>query len=271
LDYPRVASIERTGIDQFAAVRSAMVQETHSFIDQVVLQNNGGLRELLTANTTNPSQALATYYGFPAPATDYASVQRSSGRGLGILAQGSVLASRAQPNGSSPTQRGLLVFSRLLCNIKPSPPANVPPIGAPAPGVQTTRQRYEVDHMTSPVCSSCHKLFDPIGFGFEHFDEGGRYRDTDSGLPINTVSNVPKSDGSALFQFQDQESLAQGLAQQAVVSQCFSAYLATYAFGTGEACLGATRVPEFSAGTLSIADYYAALALEPHFTRRTSQ
>jgi len=271
LDYPRVASIERAGIDQFAALRSAMVQETHSFIDQIVIQNRGGMKELLTANTTNPSQALATYYGFPAPSADYAQVERGAGRGLGILAQGSVLASRAQPNGSSPTQRGLLVFSRLLCNAKPTPPANVPQIPAPAPGSQTTRQRYEDQHAKSPVCNSCHKVFDPIGFGFEHFDEGGRYRETESGLAINTVSDVPKADGSALFQFKDQESLAQGLAQEPVVSQCFAAYLATYAFGTGDSCLGATHVPELTAGTLGIADFYAALASEPHFTRRAAQ
>ncbi len=271
LDYPRVASIERSGIDQFASVRLAMVEETHRFIDQVVIQNHGGLKELLTANTSNPSQALAAYYGFPSPATDYAQVERGTGRGLGVLAQGSVLASRAQPNGSSPTQRGLLVFSRFLCNTKPSPPANVPAIGDPAPGKETTRQRYEDLHAKAPACNACHKLFDPIGFGFEHFDEGGRYRETEAGLAINTVSSVPKLDGSALFQFQDQASLAQGLAQQAVVYQCFAAYLASYAFGTGDACLGATHVPDLQSGTLGIADYYAALAAEPHFARRASQ
>jgi hypothetical protein len=271
LDYARVASISRSGIDQFPNVRGDMILETRAFIDQVVVQGNGGLKELLTANTTNPSQALASYYGFPSPATDYASVARASGQGIGVLAQGSILASRAQPNGSSPTQRGLLIFSRLLCNTKPSPPANVPAISQPDPGMVTTRQRYETLHAQSPACKTCHTLFDPIGFGFEHFDEGGRYRATESGLPIDTVSDVPKLDGSALFQFQDQETLAQGLAAQEVVYQCFAAYLATYAFGTGDSCLGASRVSDFKAGTLGIADYYAALAAEPHFTRRASE
>jgi len=271
LDYPRVASIARTGIDQFPNVRGDMIQETRTFIDQVVFQGNGGLKELLTANTTNPSRALASYYGFPAPSADYASIARASGQGIGVLAQGSVLASRAQPNGSSPTQRGLLVFSRLLCNTKPSPPASVPGISQPNPGVVTTRQRYEMLHAgQGPACAACHKQWDPIGYGFEHFDEGGRYRATEGGLTIDTVSNVPKADGTALFQFQDQETLAQGLAQQDVVYQCFAAYLATYAFGTGESCLGASRVDDLRAGKVSIADYYAALAVEPHFTSRTS-
>jgi len=271
LDYARVAAIERAEIPQWGAVRGPMIEETRHYIDQIVIQSGGGLRDLLTSGTTNPSRDLAAYYGFPAPASDNASTPRTLGQGIGLLAQGSILASRAQPSGSSPTQRGLLVFSRLLCNQKPSPPANVPGIPNPLPGQITTRQRYESQHAAKAPCSTCHRLFDPIGFGFEHFDEGGRYRRTDGGLPIDTTSNVPAGADATLFQFQDQESLARGLAEQAVVYQCFAAYLSTYAFGTSDACLGASRVADLQAGTLGIADYYSSLAAEPHFTRRSNQ
>ncbi|MET0791950.1 MAG: DUF1592 domain-containing protein, partial [Polyangiaceae bacterium] len=57
LDFPRVASIDRAGVAQWSTVRGAMVQETRSFIDQIVLQNGGGLKELLTSPTSNPSQS----------------------------------------------------------------------------------------------------------------------------------------------------------------------------------------------------------------------
>ena len=271
LDFPRLASLDRSNVAQWGTLRGPMVEETRAFLDQIILQNNGGLKELLTSPTSNPPSALASYYGFPAPSSDYASVPRVAGQGIGILAQGSILASHALPNGSSPTQRGLLVFSKLLCNTKPAPPANVPSIPAPVPGQVTTRQRYEKQHAVNPPCSSCHKLFDPIGFGFEHFDEGGRYRETEGGLTIDAASNVPGMSGTPLLQFQNQEELARGLAEQDVVYQCFAAYLATYAFGTAEACLGASRLPDLRSGTLGIADYYAALAAEPHFTRRASQ
>lgn len=268
LDYARVASVDRSGVPQWSTVRGQMLQETRSFIEQIVIKNGGGLKELLTSPTSNPSQSLAAYYGFPSPASDNASVPRTSGQGIGVLAQGSLLSSRAQPNGSSPTQRGLLVFSRLLCNVKPEVPPNVPNIPSPAPGVTTTRDRYEKQHAANVPCSSCHKLFDPIGFGFEHFDEGGRFRASENGLPINSVSSVPVANGGALFDFTGQEELARGLAEQEVVYQCFAAHMATYAFGTGEPCLGASRVSDLKAGTLSIVDFYAALAAEPHFTRR---
>ncbi len=271
LGYPRVGSIERPGIAQWGAVRAPMIRETRSFIEQVLFGNGGGLKELLTSATSNPSRELAAYYGFPAPETDNASTPRPSGQGIGILAQGSILASRAQPNGSSPTQRGVLVFSKLLCNTKPTPPPNVPGIPSPSPGKLSTRQRYEQQHGAVAPCGSCHRLFDPIGFGFGHFDEGGRYRRTDGGLAIDTTGRVPTADGGALFEFEDQESLARGLAEQAVVYQCSAAHLTTYAFGTGDACLGASRVSELQAGQLGIADYYTSLAAEPHFTRRSRE
>ncbi len=272
LGYTEVAAVERGNITGFDGFRTDLVNETRAFINQVVLQNNGGLKDLLTAPTSNPSQSLATgYYNWAAPATDNASVTRPAGQGIGVLAQGSVLASYALPTSSSPTQRGLLVFTRMLCETKPTPPPNVPPPPAVQPGVATTRQRYELQHANGGACAGCHKLFDPIGFGMEHFDEGGRYRATESGLTINTVSDVPKPDATPLFNFQDEETLSQGLAQQDIVYQCFAAYLSTYAFGTGDSCLGFSRINDFQSGTLGIADYYASLAAEPHFTKRNAQ
>jgi hypothetical protein len=270
LDYPRVASLEKQNIATFANVRGDMVQETRAFIDDVIIQKRGGLRELLTATTTNPSTALAQYYGFPAPASSYAAITRPAGRGIGVLAQGSVMAGRAKTNSSSPTERGLLVFLRLLCETKPQLPDVVPPIAEPSPGQITTRQRYEMQHGIGG-CAVCHKRFDPIGFGFEHFDEGGRYRQDEGGLPINSASAVPGPGGQPLFQFTDQESLVNGLVEQQIVYQCMSAYLATYAFGTGDACLGAGLTANLQSGTAGIADSFAALAGQPHFSTRQAQ
>jgi hypothetical protein len=271
LGYTRVTAIQKPNIPGFAALSSDMVGETHAFIDDVVFRKGGGLKELLTAASTNPSKMLAQYYGFPSPpATDYASIARPSGRGIGILAQGSFLATHANANASSPTQRGLFPFSRLLCHEKPTPPPNVPQIGAPQPGKLTTRQRYELQHAVAGACAGCHKLWDPIGFGFEHYDEGGKYRDNESGLPIDTSGAVPNPDGTPLFSFADEEGLVTGLAAQPVSYQCFAGYLATYAFGTAETCLGASKVTALQTGSIGIADAFAALAGEPHFTQRAN-
>src|SRR5690606_20552456 len=108
LGYSRVSSMQKTNVAEFTERRNEMVEETRRFIADV-LAKGGGSRELLLASTTTPSKALASFYGFPAPSADFAPVERPAGRGVGILAQGSLLAANAAPNSSSPTKRGLLV------------------------------------------------------------------------------------------------------------------------------------------------------------------
>jgi hypothetical protein len=269
--YTTVSAIQKPAIMDFAGLSGDMLQETQAFIADVVFQKGGGLKELLTAPSTNPSQRLAQRYGFPVPAADYATVARPSGRGIGILAQGSFLATHANAEASSPTQRGLFVFTRLLCRNKPTPPPNVPQISAPQPGKVTTRQRYEQLHAGAGACAACHKQWDPIGFGFEHYDQAGFYRQDEGGLPIDSSAAVPNPDGSTLFSFSDEESLVTGLAAQAISYQCFAGYLSTYAFGTSEACLGSGQVGALQSGSIGIVDAFAALAAEPHFTQRSSQ
>ena len=41
-----------------------------------------------------------------------------------------------------------------------------------------------------PECVPCHDLIDPIGFGFEHYDHLGRWRDTEDGHPIDASGFV---------------------------------------------------------------------------------
>jgi len=53
-----------------------------------------------------------------------------------------------------------------------------------------------------------------------------------------------------------------------VIQQCVAAYMAAYAFGSGEACIGAGQVTALQAGTIGLADAFVQLAAEPHFTKR---
>lgn len=262
----------------FTDVSDDMVNETRAFISDVVLDKGGSLKELLTANTTNPSKALASYYSvnnanFPMPSADYASVTRPAGTGIGILAQGSFLTTHANGSYSSPTQRGLFVYYRLLCQPKLTPPNNVPPItDADTQAAKTTRELYETKHMAAGSnCKSCHQFFDPIGFGFEDFDQGGRYRTTQNGTAVDPSGHVLDPDGNMLFSFKTEEELATQLASSPESAQCFAAYMATYAFGSSASCLGPTSASGLLDGSVGIVDAYAALASEPNFTQRNAQ
>jgi hypothetical protein len=280
LGYSGVTAMQKPNISTFASVSDDMVQETHSFIDQIVFQNAGGLKSLLTATTTNPSKALATYYAtgnantvaFPSPSADYASVTRPAGQGIGVLSQGSFLSTHAGADTSSPTKRGLFIFYKLFCNAKLTPPPNVPQLDTTTQmtGINTTRDRYEKLHAAGSTCSFCHKMFDPIGFGSEHFDEGGRFRAKEKTFDIDSTGSITAPDGSTI-NFTGEEDLMTAVANQPVIHQCLSAYLAAYAFGSDEACLGASQVTALQSGSIGIAEAFARLAAEPHFTQRSSQ
>jgi hypothetical protein len=284
LGYSGVTSMQKPNIGSFATVSPDMIQETRAFINQIVFQNAGGLEDLLTATTTNPSRALATYYGtgnaytggFPSPATDYASVTRPAALGIGVLAQGAFLATHAGSDTSSPTKRGLFTYYKLFCKPHLEPPPNVPPLDTTSTmtGINTTRDRYEKLHALTNgemgSCAFCHKAFDPLGFAFERFDEGGRYRAKDKTFDINSTGMVTAPDGTTIT-FTDEKDLMTAVAGQPVIHQCLSAYLAAYAYGSDEACLGAGQVTALQSGSIGIAEAFARLASEPHFTQRNSQ
>jgi uncharacterized protein DUF1588/uncharacterized protein DUF1592/uncharacterized protein DUF1595/uncharacterized protein DUF1587 len=269
--YGRVTTLAKSNDAQaFEARRGEMAEETRRFIDEVVINRLGGVRELLTASFTMPTQQLASFYGLSTPASDYAPVERRAGEGIGLLAQGSFLSTYAQPNGSSPTKRGVWVYRHLLCKSVPAVPPNIPEIKPPRENI-TTRQRYEEEH-ASGQCRNCHSMWDPIGFGLEHFNELGRFRETEGALAIDTNSYVPDGNEAAgrdpFFSFTTQEELARGLAEMPLVNECVSGSISTFAFGETVSCSGETRRQEFVDGDIGFVDYLASLAAEPQFVER---
>jgi hypothetical protein len=124
--------------------------------------------------------------------------------------------------------------------------------------------------MINPSCAYCHKSFDPIGFGFEHFDEGGRYRAKEKTFDINSGGSVTAPDNTTLT-FTGEQDLMTEVAAQPIIHQCLSAYLAAFAFGSDEACLGASQVTDLQSGAIGIAEAFARLTSEPHFTQRSAQ
>src|SRR5690606_15688832 len=126
-----------------------------------------------------------THYGLPSPGSDagWVTYPEASGR-AGILSHGSVLSGFSKFSDTSPTQRGIFVRTRLLCQTVPSPPVTVD-VDQP-PGVDATgackAERYRA-HREQSGCAECHSLFEPIGLGLENFDMAGRYRAHDDGRP----------------------------------------------------------------------------------------
>lgn len=228
--------------------------------------------ELLTAPYTLLDAKLTKFYGFgSATGSEMVVTPRPADWGVGLLSQGAILALKSTNRDTSPTQRGHFIRDRVLCFDVPPPPPAVGQIPEPT-GNETTRQRYEEVHAANPACASCHKLMDPIGFGFEHLDATGRFRATEAGLPIDVSGRVaPTQRGEKEVLFAGPAELAGELAQREAAGACFGAHFASFAFGLDRhdtGCLVQSARSELGQGKLSVLDFMLQIVTAPHFTKR---
>ena len=92
----------------------------------------------------------------------------------------------------------------------------------------TNRERVEA-HTGAGTCGEgCHSsLINPPGFAFEQYDELGRYRTEDGGLPINAADSYYFIlDG--LQSWQTGVEFTQILANSQEAHQCYAEHLFTY-------------------------------------------
>jgi hypothetical protein len=219
--------------DLTSDLRSALQAEAERFVDHVMFDEDGSAASLLTSPTTYLDAQLAAFYGvqLPAASDDPQAIALPQQERRGILTLGGTLITHSRSNDSSPIQRGKLVRERFLCQTLPPPPAGLniqPPAVDPT---KTARERY-VAHTAVGICSNCHRLMDPIGFSFEHFDGIGRFRADENGLPLDVTGEVisynpTDVDGT----FKDNAELIDKLAGSADVQRCYALEWFRFAFG----------------------------------------
>ncbi len=225
-----MAQVEREAVSDDAQVAKAWQASTERFLRHV-WQGEGTLGALLTSPEFFVDATLAPLYGEDPPeAGAWRLLSRPQER-AGLLTQPGLLAQLAGPSESSPIQRGVFVREKLLCHLMPAPPADLP-ITPPDPDPNaTTRERF-AEHTQNAVCSGCHALIDPVGFGFEHYDELGRYRSTENGLPVDASGElVSVRDPALAGPYEGAVALAHKLAKSPQVQDCVATQM--YRFATG--------------------------------------
>jgi hypothetical protein len=239
--------------DFSAETVAGMMEETRRLFHHLVWED-GDFMEFFTANYAYLNNDLAQLYGVAAPKQEFARVDFPPNFArAGVLGEGTFLTLTSKPEETSPTERGLFVREHFLCQIVPPPPPGVnttlpPPTDAKP---MTNRQRLEA-HLANQTCSGCHRLIDPIGFGFEHYDAVGHYREqqvvtifptfdevkhniktkpTEHKLPLDTaafVRGIPNSE------FASPRALGRILAAEPACQKCVVKQLFRYAVGRPE-------------------------------------
>ena len=159
-------------------------------------------------------------------------VELNPARRSGLLTRGAVLSLTTKPNMGDPVHRGLYIRERLLCTPLPPPPPDIVVVAPDPDPTLTTREQFSI-HSSEPSCAGCHSLVDPLGFGFEHFDPVGRFRETENGKTINDHGEVIRTldiDGT----FEGSAELADKLAASEQVQRCIVLNVLRFAQGRSE-------------------------------------
>ncbi len=182
-------------------LRQSFRRETELLLDSVMREDRSVI-DLLNADYTFVDESLAKFYGIPnVRGSRFRRVPVPDDARRGLLGQASFLLVTSVANRTSPVARGKWVLENLLGTPPPLPPPNVPPLDTDASAKQpaSVRERME-QHRGNPVCASCHKIMDPIGFSLENFDLIGQYRTKDGDAlidPSGQLVDGTKLDGPA--------------------------------------------------------------------------
>jgi hypothetical protein len=176
-------------------LREAMFQEPIRFIEDVI-RNNRSVLDMLYGTYTFVNPVLAKHYGIPEVdgGPDHwvrINDARPYGRG-GLLPMAVFLTQNAPGLRTSPVKRGYWVVRRVLGEVIPPPPANVPELPKEEAKMDLPLRDMLARHRENPSCAACHARFDSFGLAFENYGPIGERRSQDlAGRPVDIHAVFP--------------------------------------------------------------------------------
>jgi hypothetical protein len=242
-----------------------------AFLEDAIFGETGTVENLFTSPKFFVNQKLAPLYGVSAPAGGGFEASTSANR-AGLLTQPAIMALFSHADQSAPVLRGAFVRERIMCLPVDPPPPDVNPNPPPVDVNATTRERF-AQHTAEPTCAGCHVLIDGVGFGFERFDQFGRYREFENSLRVDESGEVvgtadPELEGA----FVGAAELSARLARSARVRDCVATHWYRYAMGrvedTADSCSLEQVKDRFRDGGGKFTELLVGIALSDAFRYR---
>lgn len=223
----------------------ALRDELATFVEQVVLEEEGSLGDVLGHRTVYVDRHTAPLYGLSASGDEPEARTIPATRPGGILSLASVLAvhaSRVDVGRENPIHRGLLVRNQLFCEPIALPSGldlqdAVDAVGQPDDWESLpTRDRLEHVMQQGEACQGCHATFMPFGYLWSHFDGLGQFRTDFNGYELDASVDAVLVDGEPRA-YADATELLPDLAESEGVAACFRQQLARFVSGGVEGAL----------------------------------
>ena len=259
--------------DWTAETQASAYQELLRFTEHSVFDGAGTLSDLFLSRETEIDPNLATIYGVNVSGSGFSAATLPADERAGLLTRVGFLAAHAHSANGSPPLRGSYVMQRLFCLKVDPPPPNAdttPP--DPTGSALTNREQFE-ERTSPPSCSGCHTMLNSFGFGLEHYDAVGAYRDTDNGQPVDAVVELVDTDVAG--EVDGGIELSEALANSQQVADCAVSRWFRYARGRGleaEDQCTLTRLNErFAASGGNIVDLMVDIVSSPEFRHRAPE
>lgn len=265
----RVTSVGKSVPEFDEALARDMESEVTAFVAEVLGDEDGTFRTLLTASYSVVSPRLAALYGVEIDGEDWTRVDFAPDERAGLLTQAAVLTTFGYPDHGDPVSRGRFIRERLLCQPLPPAPPDIPSIPKDDGEEKTMRERLE-RHFEDPACFACHQFMDPLGLPLERYDVLGRFRLLEGSLEVDP-SGALYGLGDVV-EFDDAIEMAHVLADHPTTRQCFIDSLFFYAYGRPPAQDDACEIERlsrtFEATEGNIVELVVDTVTSEHFTHR---
>ncbi len=250
-------------------LRESWHQSVDAFVEDA-FWNQGTLSALFTSPALYLDARLAALYGQPVPAgSGMHAVSADPRQRAGILTQPALMALLSTSNQGSPIKRGVFTREKILCQTLAPPPPDIPIVPPDPHPDATTRERF-AEHTASAACAGCHRMIDPVGFGFERYDSLGRYREVENGKPVDSRGELSATREDAIEgPFQDAVELTTRLAHSSQVRDCVASQWYRFAMGRLEQANDLCSLREvqgrFARSKGDLKDLLVAITLTPAF------
>lgn len=197
------------GVDD--TLEASFLQEARLLVTDLTARD-ASFTDYYTTRESHFDDAVAAAYGVTAPAVEWGAGTLPEER-QGVLLLGAWLAGHP-----GTTRRGAAVTAIRSCAVVPTHPDSLDYTMVPGP---TTREAMIFTVQSDVVCTTCHGLTEPIGFGFLEFDDAGGYRTEENGYPIDASGELSPTG----TRFDDAVALTDLLGAEDSTAQCVAEQL----------------------------------------------
>jgi hypothetical protein len=167
---------------------AALEDEYRAFVSQIVVEQRGGLTELLTTSHTWGTPEVASYYGASHPGTGVAQIDLDPEQRGGLLTLGAWLVAHGKKGRDNVVRRGMAVYRDAMCNEIVPLMIDLEAAQKELVGADASIKEIADARGNDPTCGACHRTSDPVGLAFESFAGNGMWQTTyPDGQPVEAA------------------------------------------------------------------------------------